>query len=119
MTVQTLGERLKKIRQYLGYTQQELADVLIKENAIDLNYGQTPISRIETGKGGDIRLLLILLNFYSRYVYIDFIFSDNFEIIGAEEILLKKRNLNSIIAEKMRMLKLDINARIDNLIEYL
>lgn len=91
LTLSTLGTRFKQIREYLGYSQAQLAEKLdCKQNAI---------SNLELGKGGSLKLVFNLLNFYSDYVYIDLIFSQNFYLISNQEEDAKKSNCNSVIAE--------------------
>lgn len=92
ITLAVLGQRLKSIREYLKYTQAQLAEKLeCKQNAI---------SNLELGKGGSIALLFKLLNFYSDYVYIDLIFSEKFYLFSNnEKDEAKKASYSSLIAE--------------------
>lgn len=101
-----LAERLKAIRVYLGLTQKELAIKL--SNSENINISQNAISRIETAKGGDIDFFLILLNFYSKYINVDLIFSPAFEIINNEKHSLKT-GLNSIVIAKLDLIKEDLD----------
>ena len=95
ITLPILGTRLKQIREHIGYSQAQLAEQLYcKQNAI---------SNLELGKGGSLKLLFQVLNFYSNYVFIDLIFSEKFYLISnTEEDEAQKANYNSVIIEIIR-----------------
>ena len=102
----TLGVRLKQIREYIGYSQAQLAD--------KLGCRQNAISNIELGKGGSLTLLINLLNFYSEYVYIDLIFSERFYLISSNEHdEAKKANYNSVIIELIKQSEKIFNSKIE------
>ena len=95
LTVPILGTRLKQIREHIGYSQAQLAE--------QLNCKQNAISNLELGKGGSLKLLFQVLNFYSNYVFIDLIFSEKFYLISnTEEDEAQKANYNSVIIEIIR-----------------
>lgn len=95
ITLPILGTRLKQIREHIGYSQAQLAE--------QLNCKQNAISNLELGKGGSLKLLFQVLNFYSNYVFIDLIFSEKFYIISnTEEDEAQKANYNSVIIEIIR-----------------
>lgn len=95
ITLPILGTRLKQIREHIGYSQAQLAE--------QLNCKQNAISNLELGKGGSLKLLFLLLNFYSNYVFIDLIFSEKFYLISnTEEDEAQKANYNSVIIEIIR-----------------
>ena len=95
ITLPILGTRLKQIREHIGYSQAQLAE--------QLNCKQNAISNLELGKGGSIKLLFQVLNFYSNYVFIDLIFSEKFYLISnTEEDEAQKANYNSVIIEIIR-----------------
>ena len=95
ITLPTLGTRLKQIREHIGYSQAQLAE--------QLNCKQNAISNLELGKGGSLKLLFQVLNFYSNYVFIDLIFSEKFYLISnTEEDEAQKANYNSVIIEIIR-----------------
>ena len=95
ITLPILGTRLKQIREHIGYSQAQLAE--------QLNCKQNAISNLELGKGGSLKLLFQVLNFYSNYVFIDLIFSEKFYLISnTEEDKEKKANYNSVIIEIIR-----------------
>lgn len=95
ITLPILGTRLKQIREHIGYSQAQLAE--------QLNCKQNAISNLELGKGGSLKLLFQVLNFYSNYVFIDLIFSEKFYLISnTEEDEAQKANYNSVIIEIMR-----------------
>ena len=90
ITLPILGTRLKQIREHIGYSQAQLAE--------QLNCKQNAISNLELGKGGSLKLLFQVLNFYSNYVFIDLIFSEKFYLISnTEEDEAQKANYNSVI----------------------
>lgn len=95
ITLSVLGTRLKQIREHVGYSQAQLAE--------QLNCKQNAISNLELGKGGSLKLLFQVLNFYSNYVFIDLIFSEKFYLISnTEEDEAQKANYNSVIIEIIR-----------------
>lgn len=95
ITLPILGTRLKRIREHIGYSQAQLAE--------QLNCKQNAISNLELGKGGSLKLLFQVLNFYSNYVFIDLIFSEKFYLISnTEEDEAQKANYNSVIIEIIR-----------------
>ena len=95
ITLPILGTRLKQSREHIGYSQAQLAE--------QLNCKQNAISNLELGKGGSLKLLFQVLNFYSNYVFIDLIFSEKFYLISnTEEDEAQKANYNSVIIEIIR-----------------
>lgn len=95
ITLPILGTRLKQIREHIGYSQAQLAE--------QLNCKQNAISNLELGKGGSLKLLFQVLNFYSNYVFIDLIFSEKFYLISnTEEDEAQKANYNSVIIDIIR-----------------
>ena len=95
ITLPILGTRLKQIREHIGYSQAQLAE--------QMNCKQNAISNLELGKGGSLKLLFQVLNFYSNYVFIDLIFSEKFYLISnTEEDEAQKANYNSVIIEIIR-----------------
>ena len=95
ITLPILGTRLKQIREHIGYSQAQLAE--------QLNCKRNAISNLELGKGGSLKLLFQVLNFYSNYVFIDLIFSEKFYLISnTEEDEAQKANYNSVIIEIIR-----------------
>ena len=95
ITLPILGTMLKQIREHIGYSQAQLAE--------QLNCKQNAISNLELGKGGSLKLLFQVLNFYSNYVFIDLIFSEKFYLISnTEEDEAQKANYNSVIIEIIR-----------------
>ena len=95
ITLPILDTRLKQIRKHIGYSQAQLAE--------QLNCKQNAISNLELGKGGSLKLLFQVLNFYSNYVFIDLIFSEKFYLISnTEEDEAQKANYNSVIIEIIR-----------------
>ena len=95
ITLPILGTRLKQIREHIGYSQAQLAE--------QLNCKQNAISNLELGRGGSLKLLFQVLNFYSNYVFIDLVFSEKFYLISnTEEDEAQKANYNSVIIEIIR-----------------
>lgn len=89
ITLPILGQRLSQIREYLGYSQRQIAQ--------ELKCHQNAISNLERGKGGSLILFINLLRFYSQYIYIDLIFGDKFFLISNSNNGAAKDNLSSII----------------------
>ena len=107
ITLPVLGTRLKQIREHVGYSQAQLAE--------QLNCKQNAISNLELGKGGSLKLLFQVLNFYSNYVFIDLIFSEKFYLISnTEEDEAQKANYNSVIIEIIRQSEKNYEDAISN-----
>ena len=107
ITIPILGTRLKQIREHIGYSQAQLAE--------QLNCKQNAISNLELGKGGSLKLLFQVLNFYSNYVFIDLIFSEKFYLISnTEEDEAQKANYNSVIIEIIRQSEKNYEDAISN-----
>ena len=107
ITLPILGTRLKQIREHIGYSQAQLAE--------QLNFKQNAISNLELGKGGSLKLLFQVLNFYSNYVFIDLIFSEKFYLISnTEEDEAQKANYNSVIIEIIRQSEKNYEDAISN-----
>lgn len=107
ITLPILGTRLKQIREHIGYSQAQLAE--------QLNCKQNAISNLELGKGGSLKLLFQVLNFYSNYVFIDLIFSEKFYLISnTEEDEAQKANYNSVIIEIIRQSEKNYEAAMSN-----
>ena len=88
ITLAVFGDRLKQIR----LSQLQLAE--------KVNCKQNAISNLEKGKGGSITLMFNILNYYSKFVIVDLIFSEKFYLISnnaAEEA--RKSNYVGIIIE--------------------
>lgn len=94
-----LGLRFKLIRQRLGMTQTEVGN--------QLNTSQLMVYRIEKGENVLSPLLLSMLCFYSQSVSMDYLFSKNFNI-DDENVFNKDYALNSIVKEKLNLLKEDV-----------
>ena len=94
-----LGLRFKLIRQRLGMTQTEVGN--------QLNTSQLMVYRIEKGENVLSPLLLSMLCFYSKSVSMDYLFSKNFNI-DDENVFNKDYALNSIVKEKLNLLKEDV-----------
>lgn len=107
ITLPILGTRLKQIREHIGYSQAQLAE--------QLNCKQNAISNLELGKGGSLKLLFQVLNFYSNYVFIDLIFSEKFYLISnTEEDEAQKANYNSVIIEIIRQSEINYEDAMSN-----
>lgn len=90
INLKEIGNRLKEIRRYLGLSQIELAE--------KLNCDQVVISRLEVGKGS-LKTFSSLLSFYSQYVYINYIFAENFYLVSIDDKgSISRSNLDSIVS---------------------
>lgn len=80
MDVKKIGVRLREIREVLGYSQVQIAEIL--------ESNQNIVSRIERGYGATTKTFLKLFAFYSRQVYIDLLFADDnqFKVIKKDDI---------------------------------
>lgn len=92
ISLEELGKRLMQVRECLGLTQKELAEMF--------NKTQNTISLIENGKSASINTLLPLLSFYSQHIYLNHLFSENFEIIKIDN--LYKNNIGGVIQSVLK-----------------
>ncbi|MDM8242852.1 helix-turn-helix transcriptional regulator [Phocaeicola barnesiae] len=99
LTLPLLGNRFKQIREYLGLSQIQLAE--------KLECKQSAISNLELGKGGSLKLVFNLLNFFSDYVYIDMIFNQHFYLISNDDKDARKNTYNSVIVEVIKQAESD------------
>ena len=99
LTLPLLGNRFKQIREYLGLSQIQLAE--------KLECKPSAISNLELGKGGSLKLVFNLLNFFSDYVYIDMIFNQHFYLISNDDKDARKNTYNSVIVEVIKQAESD------------
>ena len=92
ISLEELGKRLMQVRECLGLTQKELAEMF--------NKTQNTISLIENGKSASINTLLPLLSFYSQHIYLNHLFTENFEIIKIDN--LYKNNIGGVIQSVLK-----------------
>ena len=95
ITKKELGKRLKDVRLFLSITQMELKD--------SIDCSQVAISRMESGQGVAWEMFIKVLCFYSKYIYIDSLFQEKFQIvaiggdgIGNGEKEIFKSNVNAM-----------------------
>ena len=101
MEVKLFGKRFKQIREHLGYSQVQIAEII--------DSTQNIVSRLERGHGAGINTFLKLLKFYADKVYLDCIFEDNFVIVTKDEEDFKKDDFKEIV-RGLRVQKLISNA---------
>lgn len=87
ISLNELGRRLMMIRENLGLTQKELAD--------KFNKTQNIISLMENGKTASLNTLLPILCYYSQFVYLNYLFSKDFQIIKIDN--LYKNNIGGVV----------------------
>ena len=87
ISLKELGKRLMMIRENLGLTQKELADKFQKT--------QNTISLMENGKSASLNTLLPILCYYSQFVYLNYLFSKDFQIIKIDN--LYKNNIGGVV----------------------
>lgn len=87
ISLNELGRRLMMIRENLGLTQKELAD--------KFNKTQNTISLMENGKTASMNTLLPILCYYSQFVYLNYLFSKDFQIIKIDN--LYKNNIGGVV----------------------
>lgn len=107
ITLAVFGDRLKQIREHLKLSQLQLAE--------KVNCKQNAISNLEKGKGGSITLMFNILNYYSKFVIVDLIFSEKFYLISnnaAEEA--RKSNYVGIIIEIIKQAEKEHEKALDD-----
>ena len=110
ITFRQLGKRLRYIRDRLDITQKEVAQEL----------GITQVSVAGVAKGEDgvaSSTLFSLLLFYSKWVSIDHLLSDQFSEADEERIFNKHFEMHSVAREKLRMLREQVDRVLDDAIE--
>lgn len=89
VNLKEIGNRLKEVRKYLGLSQIEVAEKLTCDQVV--------ISRLEVGKGS-LKSFSALLSFYSQYIYINYIFAENFYLVSIDDKDVSRSNLDSIVS---------------------
>ena len=108
ITLKLLGGRLKAMRKALDMLQGDVAQHLgVKQNAI---------SRIENGAGGDINVLLKLLNFYSDFFVVEHILSQRFEVVRISDTA---GPMESVAIERLKLWKEEFNEEVGKIIDLL
>lgn len=104
--IETLGKRLREIRVFYGITQNEIAK--------ELHVTQSAVSKVEKGGAIVSPILLKFLCYYSTRVNIDILLADEWELIGDDKKLFNKNiEINSVVAEKVQVLRQDFNTKIE------
>lgn len=97
ITLREIGRRLKEVRNYFNLTQSQIAD--------ELGLTQNNVSRLETGRELGSEKLILFLAYYSKYINIDAIFDERFDMFSDETVKFSKHlHLDTIVAEKIRMM---------------
>ena len=97
--LKTLGTRFKEIRLMFGMTQAELA--------AKMGVTQLTVTRMENGTSISAGALLQFLHFYRQYVSIDILLDDKAWNMTSQdkEMLMRKPHMNSIVHEKLDVMK--------------
>lgn len=88
---ETIGNRLKEIRVYLGLSQQELSN--------QISIAQSKISKIESGKGGSLDTFLSIIEYFSNFIYIHSLFEKEFILVSNNTSEIDKSPIRSVIQE--------------------
>ena len=91
--VQEIGKRFKQIRHALGLTQTEIAK--------ELNCKQLVVSRVERGEKVYSPVLLSFFVFYSQKINLNYLFSNQFDVMNQEQLYNPNFEMNSIVKEKL------------------
>lgn len=106
ITVKEIGRRLKLVRQRLGLSQTDVAK--------EINSSQLTISKAERGENILSSSFLAILLFYAQSVNVDLLLRKHFD--PADENLMNKDfSANSIVRQKLTLLKEDIDQQISDL----
>ncbi len=93
-----IGERLKQVRKYHHLTQKFVAESI----GLPQNY----VSRLECGRNLSSDKLILFLEFYTKYINIDIIFDERFDILLTDDHKInKKQYIDSILVEKIKLLQ--------------
>ena len=105
--LKTLGTRFKDIRLMFGMTQAELA--------AKMGVTQLTVTRMENGTSISAGALLQFLHFYRQYVSIDILLDDKAWNMTSQdkEMLMRKPHMNSIVHEKLDVMKENMERNID------
>lgn len=109
MTIENIGEignRVKDLRIRAGLTQKALAD--------GLNVSQNAISRMEDKGGGTVQFLLDVLRFFETRYDVSCFLQKGFSVDKAK--VINVRPLDTVAAERLKMLQEEINHEINHLI---
>ena len=112
ITNKELGRRLKIVREELGFTQAFVSE--------QTGIFQAIISSIESGTKFS-KSLFTLLAFYSDYVYLNYLFTEDFRMVRIDN--LQKKNLGGfvqqILDEGLKAYREDLKAADEKLSAYL
>ena len=104
-----MGARLKSVRQLIGLSQTEVAS--------ETDTTQLTISKMERGESVLSSKFLAVLLFYSQSVSMDYLFGKDFD--PADPNLMNKNySLNSVVKQKLILLKEDFDKGISQLKEH-
>lgn len=112
----SLGHRIKEVRRYFKLTQNEVA------KAIGIK--QITVSRFEQGKEVSGKNLIGFLDFYSKYISIDYLFSDKFDLISKDnfEQITQPATMGAVFKGNLEEAKSSLEKterKIDLLLKYL
>ena len=110
ITQTIIGERLKAMRKHLGLGQKDIAK--------NIGVNQNVISRLESGKGGNIENLFLLTNFFSGFFYLDRLFSEHFAVMELSN-MSEKDMIDSVAVERLNVLKKMVEEEINNVTDLL
>ena len=88
-----LGRRLRIVRKTIGMTQLEVADI------IKVNHHS--VSRLEKFGTGNIIVYNKMLQLYAKYVYLNTLFQDDFQIVLLDEGKEVKDNINEAVIDNI------------------
>lgn len=108
--IKILGQRLRDIRKDLGLTQVNVAN--------ELNVAQSMVSKVEKGLPVLSPVVIGYMLFVAKRCNINYLMSDQFDIMDKEALYDVAFSLNSIARAKVEMLQQEldkINKEMDNI----
>lgn len=111
VTIINIGERLKEVRIINNKTQKDVAD--------ELNINQAQVSRMERGIEIGSRYIVLFLDYYSKYINIDYLFGERFNLLKNDNIQALNRDIHidSVIVHKSIFAGKEIKKIVDDIKE--
>lgn len=103
-----MGQRLEMMRKALELSQKDVAE--------RIETTQTQVSRMESGTGGSLTVLIDLLNFYAEHFHLGSFFLPHFEVLKNSEGVGQQDVYYTIVVERLKMLQTTVSQEISEII---
>lgn len=108
LALNDLGQRLEMMRKALDLSQKDVAE--------RIETTQAQVSRMESGTGGSLPVLIDLLNLYADHFHLGSFFLPHFEIVKNSEGVRQQDAYYTIVVERLKMLRSTVSHEITEII---